>query len=51
MKSDIVISIIIPTFDRYDCLQETCSALLRQDFSDIEILVIDQTPSVKAKKI
>ena len=38
------LSIIIPTFDRADYLWATVEDLLRQDFTEFELLIIDQSP-------
>ncbi|MEO9594764.1 glycosyltransferase family 2 protein [Rhodopirellula bahusiensis] len=40
-------SVVIPTFDRYDCLRDTLAFLRKQSDCDYEVLVIDQTPSPK----
>jgi len=39
-----LISVIIPTYGREEPLRETLIDVLKQDYSDYEVLVIDQTP-------
>lgn len=39
------ISAIVPTYRREDPLKDTLDDLLKQDYPDFEILVIDQTPT------
>ena len=39
-----LLSVIIPTFDRADYLWATVEDLLRQNFADFELLIIDQSP-------
>lgn len=41
------ISVVIPTLDRGDILTETLKNLLRQDYTDFEIVVVDQTKTPK----
>jgi GT2 family glycosyltransferase len=38
------LSIIIPTYNRADFLCATVGQLLRQDFTEFELIIIDQTP-------
>ena len=40
-----MISIIIPTYNRRECLKACLISILRQDFSDCEIVVVDNGPS------
>ncbi|MBL4708841.1 MAG: glycosyltransferase family 2 protein [Flavobacteriales bacterium] len=37
------VSVIIPTINRYDDLKESIKCLLKQDFKEFEIIIIDQT--------
>jgi len=39
------ISVIIPTYRREEPLQESLEDVLKQDYPDLEVLVIDQTPT------
>jgi GT2 family glycosyltransferase len=39
-----LISIIVPTYGREEPLKDTIADLLQQDYSNFEILVVDQTP-------
>ncbi len=41
MKSDPLISIVIPTYNRADLIGKTIKSALEQDYSDYEIIVID----------
>lgn len=45
------ISVIIPTYNRYDQLLATCRYLMSQDEVSFEILLIDQTPNEQRKDI
>ncbi len=38
------ISVVIPTLNRQDCIQNTVRDLLGQDFSNFEIVIVDQSP-------
>lgn len=39
------VSVIVPTYGREEPLRTTIADLLRQDYPDFEILVVDQTPT------
>ena len=38
-------SVIIPTYMRDELLRDTIADVLRQDYSPIEIIIVDQSPS------
>lgn len=44
------ISVIIPTYNREKCLLDTIHSLLQQNYSDFEIIVIDQSEVVSEEK-
>lgn len=46
-----LISIIIPTINRYEDLQNTLNDLSKQSIQEFEIIIIDQTDKDKSKKI
>ncbi|MEM9283140.1 MAG: glycosyltransferase [Verrucomicrobiota bacterium] len=46
-----MISIIIPTYCRYDCLRNTIRDLKNQRLQSFEILVVDQTPETQRERI
>jgi GT2 family glycosyltransferase len=52
MDDSLLISVIIPTYGREEPLRDTLEDVLKQDYSDFEILVVDQTknhqPSIQA---
>lgn len=39
------VSLIIPTYNRTDVLQQTIELALQQDYPDYELIVVDQTPN------
>lgn len=39
-----MLTICIPTYDRYECLVDTLEALRRQEGGKFEVVVVDQTP-------
>ena len=43
MKNQIVISVIIPTYNREEVLCQTLELALKQDYPSYEIIVVDQT--------
>ncbi len=45
------VSVIIPTYNREDCLIDLLEVLVEQDYSKYEIIVIDQTKHISGKKI
>ena len=46
-----MISIIVPTYDRYECLADTLKDIKAQKGSAKEVLVIDQTPIEKRQRL
>ena len=44
MTSSPLISVIIPTYGREDVLQNSLIDVLKQDYPNFEVLVVDQTP-------
>lgn len=48
---EIKISIIIPTINRYEDLQNTLNDLSKQSIQNFEVIIIDQTDKDKSKKI
>ncbi len=47
----VEISIVIPTINRYDDLNNTLNDLKKQSFQNYEILIIDQTNKEQAQAI
>ena len=45
-KVSMIVSVIIPTYNRHDILPDTVKHLLDQDYPNYEIIVIDQTKDV-----
>lgn len=45
------LSVIIPTYDRYDHLAKTCDYLSEQTGCSYEILIIDQTPKSRRRRL
>jgi len=45
----IKLSVIIPTINRYNDLLNTVNDLMRQNFKDFEIIIIDQTDNINEK--
>lgn len=43
------ISVVIATLNRQDALCDTLACLLKQDYQDFEVLVVDQTPHVSPR--
>lgn len=48
---DKVISVVIPTYNRYDCLADTLEALRRQVGCGFEVVVVDQTPLRRRREL
>ncbi len=51
MSTNPLVSVVIPTFNRYDFLKETVSSVLEQTYANIEVIIIsdnssDQTSSI-----
>lgn len=45
------ISVVIPTYNRYKCLSDTCKYLAKQKGCSFEIIIIDQTPEPSRQKL
>ena len=45
LKKLPIVSIVIPTFNRVKVLMDSITHLLKQDYPEFEILVVDQTPN------
>jgi len=46
-----MLTICIPTFDRYDCLADTLKALRRQEGCEYDVVVVDQTPPERRREL
>ncbi|MBA2127236.1 glycosyltransferase [Hyphomicrobium methylovorum] len=44
------IAVVVSTFNRYDCLDDALQALLRQDYANYEIIVVDNSPDQNAAR-
>ncbi|HTP80985.1 MAG TPA: glycosyltransferase family 2 protein, partial [Bacteroidota bacterium] len=44
------VSVIVPTFERVDCLISTLTGLLRQSYRNFEVIVVDQSRTKDARK-
>ena len=52
MKSEILLSIAIPTYNQPIEIEKTIKSLIKQiDENDIEVLVLDDSDNVKTEKI
>lgn len=46
-----MLTVCIPTYDRYDCLVNTLESLRRQVGCDFEVVVVDQTPVERRREL
>jgi glycosyltransferase involved in cell wall biosynthesis len=50
-KSLVKISVIIPTYNRLDCLRETLASLQKQTFTDFEVIVSDDGSADRTRSL
>ena len=46
-----MISIIIPLYNKQDCIKRTIYSVIRQDFEDFEIVVVDDGSTDSSGKV
>lgn len=52
MKSDVILSICIPTFDRPQYIEELINDIITSDIQDLEIVISDDNPnSIKTRQV
>lgn len=44
------VSVILPTYNRTECLINACNSFLNQEYNSYEILVVDQSPEMTQEK-
>ena len=45
-----LVSVVVPTYNRTDCLLVALDSLLEQDYASVEIIVIDQSEEISERK-
>lgn len=50
-KNGLHLSVVVPTYERYECLRDTLTFLQSQKGCSFEILVVDQTPPSRRQKL
>ncbi|MCK5025668.1 MAG: glycosyltransferase, partial [Nanoarchaeota archaeon] len=51
MKSQPLVSVVIPTYKRISCLQNAISSAVNQTYENIEIIVVNDDPRSDIKEI
>ena len=51
MSTNPLVSVVIPTFNRYDFLKETVSSILAQTYGNIEVIIISDNSSDETSSI